>query len=159
MPSTKNKGTQPRTKPTFKQKRFVEEYIKNNGNGRQAALKVYNAKDNHSATCIAQENLTKPVIISEIERVMEENGLNNELIIKKHKQLVMSNDLNHSKNGIDMYYKIKGAYQSTNQSSSSQYNYFFMLSNEERKQKIQELSSKLLQQNNNNNPPTTQSAN
>ena len=48
-----------RSKPTLKQKRFAAEYVKNKGNGTQAALVAYDAKDEKSASVIAVENLGK----------------------------------------------------------------------------------------------------
>lgn len=62
-------------KPTLKQKRFVQEYVKNNGNGTRAAMKVYDVKDDRTATVIASENLTKPDVKQELERILQTEEL------------------------------------------------------------------------------------
>jgi len=50
-----------------KQEKFIEEYIKT-GNGKEAALRVYNTTDGKTAKSIAVENLSKPAIQAEIQR-------------------------------------------------------------------------------------------
>ena len=52
----------PKAKLTPKQKIFVEEYVKNKGNGTQAALKAYDTDDYNTAHAIAVDNLQKPTI-------------------------------------------------------------------------------------------------
>lgn len=102
--------------PTNKQKKFAREYIKTL-NGTQSALKVYNTKDSHSAQLIGSENLSKPVIQREIVRLMEEKGLTDDLLLKKHYQGLDANKL--SEHGeiedmptrykyLELAYKLKG---------------------------------------------------
>lgn len=109
-------------KLTKKQKKFVKEYIKDE-NGTQAALKAYDTKDNPTARAIASENLTKPNIINAIKTIAD--SIPNELVIEKHIALlnkmekkydsegnVISEeiDVQAVKAGVDMTYKLKGAY-------------------------------------------------
>ncbi len=58
-----------------KQKAFIAEYVKNGGNGVQAALKVYNTEDYNTANQISRDNLQKPTIMREIEKQMNDTGL------------------------------------------------------------------------------------
>jgi len=64
-----------RKTPTFKQKAFAEEYVRNKGNGTKAALKAYNPKSESVANAIASENLHKPMVRQEINRVLREQGV------------------------------------------------------------------------------------
>ena len=48
-----------------KQKAFIAEYVRNGGNGVQAALTVYNTEDYNTANQIARDNLQKPTIMRE----------------------------------------------------------------------------------------------
>jgi len=64
-----------RKKPTFKQKTFAQEYVTNKGNGTQAALKAYNPNNKVTASAIAVENLEKPLVRQEINRVLREQGV------------------------------------------------------------------------------------
>jgi len=58
-----------------KQKAFIAEYVRNGGNGVQAALTVYNTEDYNTANQIAIDNLQKPTIMREIEKQMNDTGL------------------------------------------------------------------------------------
>jgi len=58
-----------------KQKAFITEYVRNGGNGVQAALKVYDTEDYNTANQIARDNLQKPTIMREIEIQMTDTGL------------------------------------------------------------------------------------
>lgn len=61
--------------PTLKQRLFVKEYIKNNGNGTQAVLKVYDTTDPNTAKAISSENLTKPDVQEELKRAINKEEL------------------------------------------------------------------------------------
>ena len=61
--------------PTRKQKHFIESYISNGGNATQAALKAYNTDDYNTAKAIGCENLTKPYLSQEINRLMGDSGI------------------------------------------------------------------------------------
>lgn len=52
---------------TYKQRRFIQEYLANGGNGTQAALVAYPGQDENSAKVTASQNLTKSNIRLEIE--------------------------------------------------------------------------------------------
>lgn len=51
---------------TIKQRKFAAEYVKT-GNGRKAALAVYDTKSDNTAGALASENLTKPNVRALIE--------------------------------------------------------------------------------------------
>ncbi len=60
---------------TLKQKTFVKEYLANGGNGTQAAMMAYNAKDSGSAGEIASQNLKKVEIQKALNGQLEKKGL------------------------------------------------------------------------------------
>lgn len=51
-----------RKQMTIKQEKFVQEYIKNDGNGTQAALVAYDTTDPVTASAIARETLESPLV-------------------------------------------------------------------------------------------------
>lgn len=57
---------------TLKQRRFVEVYLANGGNGVRAALAAYNTEDYDTANAIARENLQKPPIRAAIDDGLKE---------------------------------------------------------------------------------------
>lgn len=59
-----------KNKLTLKQKKFVQEYVATNGNGTKAALRVYDTNKPDVAKAIATENLTKPSVREELERIL-----------------------------------------------------------------------------------------
>lgn len=70
-------------KLTFKQKRFAEEYVKTNGNGTKSALRVYDTNSIKTASVIAAENLDKPSVKQELERILESEDLKLSKFTKK----------------------------------------------------------------------------
>lgn len=58
-----------------KQKAFARQYVKNGMNGTQAALQTYQTSDYATAGDIASDNLKRPEVRSEIERVLQDSGL------------------------------------------------------------------------------------
>ena len=62
-------------KLTFKQERFTQEYLKNNGNGTQAALVAYNTEDTRTAAVTASENLRNPNIQQRIDQILSTQRL------------------------------------------------------------------------------------
>ena len=58
-------------KPTLKQRHFIKAYVQNGGNATQAAWVAYDTDDYNTAKSIGCENLTKPYIREEIDRLME----------------------------------------------------------------------------------------
>lgn len=67
-------------KLTLKQRKFVVGYIENGGNGTQAAMNVYNAKNYNTAHTIASENLQKPTIREAIDGALRTKGLTPDVI-------------------------------------------------------------------------------
>lgn len=76
-----------RIKPTFKEKRFAEEYVKQNGNGTQAALAVYNTTDKKTASVISAENLVKPRVQQTIEEIATAAGVSSQGILQNISKL------------------------------------------------------------------------
>lgn len=60
---------------TIKQQRFVAEYIDQDGNGTQAALRAYDTDDATVANAIAVENLRKPSIQAALQAALEAEGI------------------------------------------------------------------------------------
>ncbi len=147
-------------KLTRKQKGFVNDYVKT-GNGELAALNNYEieSKDAENvARSIASENLTKPNIVKAIA-----DRLPDELLEEKHlallnkmemidvespegrKMKVESDqiDSNAVAKGLDMAYKIKGAYgdsEKPKEKGTSIYNFFF---NKDIQQDVRNLEEKI----------------
>lgn len=71
---------------TLNQKRFIKEYLKNGGNGTEAALKVYDAKSRTDAANIASQNLKKPTIKEAIEQALESQEVTPEAVAKVIKE-------------------------------------------------------------------------
>jgi phage terminase small subunit len=101
---------------TKKQRGFVKDYI-DTDNATEAVVNNYNVKDRIVAKSIGTENLTKPYIIEEVNRVRRTigEGLADELLIEKHLALLNKQDdrgidVQAVSKGLDMAYKIKDSY-------------------------------------------------
>lgn len=68
-------GTDSTDRLTLKQRRFVDEYLRNGGNGVRAALAAYDTEDYGTANSIARDNLQKPVIRAAIDAAMEAESM------------------------------------------------------------------------------------
>ena len=77
----------PRNKLTFKRRRFAEEYVKNNGNGTQAALKVYDTDNARIAQSIASENLSIPIVARTVEEIAKSVGITSDVILQRFNKL------------------------------------------------------------------------
>ena len=77
-------------KLTFKQKAFVQEYIKSKGNGTQSALKVYDTKDYNIAHSIGSENLQKPAIQEELRTILQRKELSLQTFTNKLSDITAS---------------------------------------------------------------------
>ena len=103
-----------RNKPTFKQKRFAEEFVKLNGNATQAALRTYNPKNYNSANAIAVENLQKPLVQEEIRDVLNRVGLNLTSISERVRNIAYAEPTKVTDQGVlraaEMLYKLHGAF-------------------------------------------------
>lgn len=75
-------------KLSVKQKKFIKEYVSNDGNGTQAALKAYDTDNPEVANAIAVENLQKPLVRDAIEKALVKLELTPEWVLSKHKWIV-----------------------------------------------------------------------
>lgn len=105
----------PRSKPTFKQKRFIAEYVKNNGNGTKAVMKVYNVKDRINAKAIAHQNLEKEVVQNGIQEALKRSKLTPDYVMDSLHETIDSSIGIKAKNadaikGIDLLLKLYNAY-------------------------------------------------
>ncbi len=71
---------------TFKEKKFAENYVKNQGNGVRSAMESYNCGSKNMAGVIASRNLEKKRVLNEIERLMDEKKITDETMIEKLKE-------------------------------------------------------------------------
>lgn len=100
---------------TLKQRVFVKKYIGNGGNGTQAAMEAYDAKNYNTAHVIASENLQKPTIQREIELALERAGLSDDYISELLRDattagLGVKATNGDSLRGLELLLKLKGAY-------------------------------------------------
>lgn len=117
-------------KLTKKQRGFIRDYVLTE-NGVQSALKNYDVQDYKTASVIASENLDKPYIADEINRVRMSAAemLSDELLAERHLELLNKRevyrigygedteyevsdqpDTQAVKAALDMAYKLKGSY-------------------------------------------------
>lgn len=106
----------------FKQRRFVECYLANGGNGTQAIIDAgysvnhkkgenTGAPNRSLAKVMAYEELRKPHITSLIHAKMEEYGFTDDSVNKQHLFLLNQfADLDVKMKAIDIFYKLKGRY-------------------------------------------------
>lgn len=66
---------------SLKQKKYVNEYIANGGNGKEAALASYDTNE-RTARQIAYENMTKPDIVSAIQSKLQLSDAKPTLVIQ-----------------------------------------------------------------------------
>ena len=91
---------------TTKQKAFAEEYIRNGGNGTQAALKTYETKDYQTASSISKDNLQKPLILEELVKTARRLGVTEEKIVSPVIDALDSQDLDMRLKGHDRMIKM-----------------------------------------------------
>ena len=77
----------PRNKLTFKRRRFAEEYVRNGGNGTQAALKVYNTTKPSVAENIGSDNISLPIVQRTIEEIAKSVGITSDVILQRFNKL------------------------------------------------------------------------
>ena len=106
-----------RTKPTFKQKRFAKEYIRNNGNGTQAYLKTYDVKNPAYAAMRASNLIRNDNVKREINEILDRSGLNQEAISDRVKAILNREPEKVTDQGVlraaEMLYKLHGAFPAT----------------------------------------------
>ena len=103
---------------TIKQKRFVNEYVKE-GNGTQAALVAYNTDKPTVAGVIADENLKKPNIREAVDTALVALDLTPEWILNKHKNIAERHEVTDamiSERALENIGKIAGMYPSSTNS-------------------------------------------
>jgi phage terminase small subunit len=111
-------------KLTPKQRKFARKYVQNNGNGAQSAIEAgYQVSTRHAARAIASENLTKPVVISEIERLFAEQGMELSDVVKIHKRnMTQSKHLPTSQRALETWYEMSGRLKKDTPSVSVSFN-------------------------------------
>lgn len=72
-------------KLTLKQKKFIENYLRNGGNATGAAMEVYTPKNRHVAESMGWENMRKPEIQEIIRQELERGGISLEDVLKNIK--------------------------------------------------------------------------
>jgi len=72
---------------TFKEKEFAKAYVRNRGNGTQAALEVYDTKDPNTASQIATDNLDKTRVLETIEQIASTKGISSSSILDSFNEL------------------------------------------------------------------------
>lgn len=75
---------------TFKQREFVKEYVKTNGNGTQSILRVYDTKDSKTASVMATENLNKPSVKEELDKRLQRSDININRLTDKMSDIIAS---------------------------------------------------------------------
>ena len=108
---TQKRATNGKKIPTAKEKAFAKEYALGNNklNGTQSALKVYNTKSPNTANSIALANLSKPTVLNEIDRILEENNLTDDVVMKEHLKIIKQDkQLSPKVTAIGQYYTLKG---------------------------------------------------
>ncbi len=94
--------------PTAKQKKFAKEYAKTL-NATQSALKVYDTKDKRVAEVIGSENLSKPIIRLEIEKLLKANSIEIKDILEIHKRnMLQDKNFPTSQKAVSDFYEILG---------------------------------------------------
>lgn len=60
---------------TIKQRKFVNEYVANDGNGREAAKAVFRVTTDGSAATLATQTLNRPNVKAAIENALKTHGI------------------------------------------------------------------------------------
>jgi len=81
-------STEKKKKLTLKQTQFIKHYFEQNGNGTQAAKLAGYKGNNNTLHVVAIENLQKPAIQEAIDKLYKDNGLTEDVLLKKHIQLL-----------------------------------------------------------------------
>jgi phage terminase small subunit len=75
---------------TIKQNKFINEYVKSNGNGQQSAMKVYDVKNENVARSIASQNLIKVNVRERLDKILQKDSLNLLTITDKLSTIIVS---------------------------------------------------------------------
>ena len=103
-------------RPTLKQKAFIKEYVlgADRGNATEAIYKAgYKVVKRHTAEVIGSDNLRKPVIRGEIERLLAKTGLDEAGTVDRLKQAIDAGLGEKATNadslrGLEMVFRLKG---------------------------------------------------
>lgn len=93
-------------RPTPKQQHFIQAYAETGGNATQAALQAYDTQDYNTAKAIGCENLTKPYIRQEIDKLMKKVQLKTEDALRAIKDGL---EADKSKTGADHNIRLRAA--------------------------------------------------
>lgn len=109
-------------KPSFKQQKFAKAYVKNKGNATQSALESYDT-DYAGAHSIAMQNMKKPVVLEEINKILDKTGFNNASFIADSLVKVVNNGIEQKTTtkdalqALNMMLKVSNAYPSNKNTS------------------------------------------
>ena len=107
-----------RRTPTAKQKAFAREYAKTL-NGTQSALAVYDTTDPPTASSIAMQNLSQPIIRQEIERLLKSNDIEISEVFSIHRRnMLQDKHLPTSQKAVDSFHELLGLKDSARSDNS-----------------------------------------
>ena len=113
-------------RPTGKQLKFIGQYISNGCNATEAALVTYDTADYATAKSIGSENLTKPYIRREIDRLMKRENLSVSEAFAAIREALHAKGANGKPNwsvrlkAADMILKLSDAYPKTGAAENPQ---------------------------------------
>jgi len=109
-----------------KERIFIDTLIKTK-NATQSALKAYDTTDENVAGSIGSENLTKPKIRAEIQRLLGDNDVKIEEIFSVHKRnMLQDKHLPTSQKAVGDFYDILGMKNQEAPSSSNKIAFFIV---------------------------------
>jgi hypothetical protein len=108
----------PRNKPTTKQKRFAKVFAATL-NATEAAVQAYpDLKNRHVAQSVGSENLAKPVVRQEIEKILNAHGVTLSEILSIHRRnLLQDKHLPTSQKAAEDFYDLLGMRGNTDKPS------------------------------------------
>ena len=99
----------PRKKLTFKQDKFVKEYIKCEGNASEAVRKAYpNIKSKGAIRTMASKLVTNGNVQRKIQEILDEEGLTSELVVRELKKMIEDDDKSEKNKAIRTACEIMG---------------------------------------------------
>ncbi len=98
----------PTQRLTTKERLFARRYVKDK-NITKSALAVYDTKDPKTASVIGVENLHKPRVRAEIERLLNDNGITKEDILAIHQRnMIQEKHLPTSQKAVESFESMLG---------------------------------------------------
>lgn len=101
-------------KLTLKQKKFIQEYVSNGGNGTKAVAVAYPDATYGTQRSLSAENLAKPNINSEIRTLLEAKGITLDTLNEHLLKILESDDLNVKNKGLRLAYEVIGVMSRNN---------------------------------------------